>query len=108
MSKSPLCLATAFAVMAPLHLSTPARACKARPHSSVLCTIVPASAEVRDAPNGRVAYEASGNVRVAGQSRNRQWAHIEVPCNGYTGWMARQNLACESTAAASAHEFAKP
>jgi hypothetical protein len=102
-----LCLAAALVILAAWHSIAPAQACKARSHSASLCTIVSASVDVRDAPNGRVAYAASGKVLVAGYSRNGLWARIEVPCIGYQGWIARQDLACDDISA-SARESAKP
>ncbi len=105
MSERVFCLAAALVMLAASGL--PAQACKARPRSVSLCTVVPLSADVRDAPDGRVAYSASGKVLVAGRSRNGLWARIEVPCVGYKGWIARQDLACEDVSA-SAREPAKP
>ena len=102
-----LCLAAALVIPAAWHSIAPAQACGARPRSASLCTVVSASVDVRDAPNGRVEYAASGKVLVAGYSRNGLWAWIEVPCIGYKGWIARQDLACEDVSA-SAREPAKP
>ena len=102
-----LCLATAVVILAALPLTAPAQACKARPHSTSLCTVIPTSVEVRDEPNGRITSDATGVVRVAGQSKDGLWARIEVPCIGFMGWIARQNLAC-AAASASAQEPAKP
>jgi hypothetical protein len=106
MSKRNLCLAAAPVILAALH-SAPAQACKARPHSASLCTVVSASVDIRGAPNGRVEYTATGKVLVTGYSKNGLWARIEVPCIGYRGWIARQDVACEDVAA-GAQEPAKP
>jgi hypothetical protein len=102
-----LCLAAAVVILAALPLTAPAQACQARPHSTSLCTVIPTSVEVRDEPNGRVTSDATGVVRVAGQSKDGLWARIEVPCIGFMGWIARQNLACAAPSA-SAQEPAKP
>ena len=69
MSQRMSCLAVAALVFFPaLHFTAPAHACQTQPHSASLCAIVPPSADVRDKPNGRIAYAASGKVLVAGQS----------------------------------------
>jgi hypothetical protein len=107
MSGRALCLATALVIMAILRLTVPAQACKGLPDSASLCTVVPLSADVRDKPNGRVEYGASGKVLVTGRSKNGLWARIEVPCIGYKGWIARNDVACAGTSA-SAPEPTKP
>jgi len=107
MSKRTLCLAAALVILAAWHVTAPALACKARPHSTSLCTVVSASADVRDEPNGRVEYAATGKVLVAGYSKNGLWARIEVPCIGFIGWIARKDFACEGITV-SAREAAKP
>ena len=108
MSQRMSCLAVAALVLLPaLHFPAPAHACQTRPHPASLCAIVPPSADVRDKPNGRVAYGASGKVLVAGHSKDGLWARIEVPCVGYSGWIAGADLTCEDVAA-SAREPAKP
>ncbi|HET6379312.1 MAG TPA: hypothetical protein VFG05_13540 [Methylocella sp.] len=81
-------------VLALWHITAPAQACGARPRGS-LCAIVPASAVVRDAPGGRVAYGASGMVIAIGHSRNGLWARIHMPCAGFKGWIARRDLSCQ-------------
>ena len=106
MSKWTLCLAAVPVILAAWHATAPAQACKAPPHSASLCTVVSASADVRGEPNAGVEYIASGKVLVAGQSKDGLWARIEVPCVGYKGWIARQDLACEGVSA-SAREPAK-
>jgi hypothetical protein len=58
------CLSAAMVILAALPLTAPAQACKARPHSTSLCTVIPTSVEVRDEPNGRVTSDATGVVRV--------------------------------------------
>jgi hypothetical protein len=100
-------LAAVLAVLAAWHSIAPAQACGARSHSVSLCTVVSASVDVRDKPDGRVEYAASGKVLVAGYSKNGLWARIEVPCVGFQGWIARRDLACEGMSA-SAREPAKP
>lgn len=107
MSLRTLCLAAALVILAALHSTAPAQACKALSHSASLCTVVPLSVDVRDEPNGRVEYTATGKVLVAGYSKNGLWARIEVPCIGYKGWIVRQDLACEGISA-SAREPARP
>jgi hypothetical protein len=107
MSKRNLCLAAAVVILAAWHVTAPAQACKAPPHPASLCTVVSATADVRDEPDGRIEYTATGKVSVAGYSKNGLWARIEVPCIGYKGWIARQDLVCEGVSA-SAQEPAKP
>jgi hypothetical protein len=97
-------LAAALVIMAAFGL--PAQACKTRPATASLCTVVPHVADVRDVPNGRVTSDAAGIVRVAGQSKDGLWARVQVPCIGFMGWIARKDLACGGTSA-SAHEPAK-
>jgi hypothetical protein len=87
-------------------LGLPVQACKSWPHTASLCTVVPLTAEVRNVPNGRVSSSATGIVRVSGQSKDGMWARIEVPCIGFMGWIARQDLACKGISA-SADEPAK-
>jgi hypothetical protein len=99
MSERLFCLAAVLVMITVSGL--PAQACKAQSRSASLCTIVPLSADVRNTPDGRVAYNVSGKVLVAGHSRNGLWARIEVPCVGYTGWIARQDLACEDVSAST-------
>ena len=106
MSKKTLCLAAALAVLFALRFTAPAQACKAL-HSASLCAIVPPATYVRDAPNGRFTYSASGKVLVARRSKNGLWARIEVPCAGFKGWIELKDLACEATTV-SAQETAKP
>ena len=60
-------------------LTTPAQACKSPPQSMKLCAVVPVSAEVRDAPNGRVAHGASGKVLVAGRSKRKRARKTVTP-----------------------------
>ncbi len=98
MSKRTLCLAAALVLLA---ASAPAEACKSRPAKASLCTIVPLTANVRDEPNGRVTSDATGVVRVGQQSKDGLWARIEVPCLGFVGWIARQDLACEGVSASA-------
>jgi hypothetical protein len=98
MSTRTLCLAAALVIMAALGL--PAQACKTRPTAS-LCTVVPQTADVRDAPHGRVTSDAAGIVRVGGQSKEGLWAHVEVPCIGFLGWIARKDLVCEGMSASA-------
>jgi hypothetical protein len=88
-------------ILTAVHSIAPAQACKAPTHSASLCTVVAASTDVRGKPNGRVEYTASGNVLVAGQTKDGLWARIEVPCAGYKGWIARQDLACEGISASA-------
>ncbi len=107
MSTRKLCLAAALVILAAVHSTAPAQACKARPHSASLCTVVSASADIRDEPDGRVEYSTTGKVQVAGYSKDGLWARIEVPCVGYIGWISRQDLDCEGISA-SAQEPAKP
>src|ERR1019366_3025744 len=102
MSKRTL-FAAAFITAA---LGLPAQACESRPHTASLCTVVPPTADVRNVPNGRVRSGATGIVRVSGQSKDGMWARIEVPCIGFMGWIARQDLACKGIFA-SADEPAK-
>jgi hypothetical protein len=102
MSKRTL-FAAAFITAA---LGLPAQACESRPHTASLCTVVPPTADVRNVPNGRVRSGATGIVRVSGQSKDGMWARIEVPCIGFMGWIARQDLACKGISA-SADEPAK-
>jgi hypothetical protein len=102
MSKRTL-FAAAFITAA---LGLPVQACKSRPHTASLCTVVPPTADVRNVPNGRVRSGATGIVRVSGQSKDGMWARIEVPCIGFMGWIARQDLACKGIFA-SADEPAK-
>jgi len=106
MSKRRLCLAAAPVILAAWHGTAPAQACGSQQHKASLCTVSSAAADVRDEPDGRVEYVASGKVRVAGYSTDGLWAHIEVPCVGYAGWIARRELTCEDISA-SAHEPAK-
>lgn len=96
MNKSILCLG---AVLAVSRFIGPAGACEGQPHAAELCAVAPLSADVRDAPNGRVAYGASGKVRVAGRSGDGLWTQIEVPCIGYKGWISSQDLTCEGKSA---------
>jgi len=107
MSTRKLCLAAALVILAAVHSSTPAQACKERPHSASLCSVVSASADIRDEPDGRVEYSTTGKVRVTGYSKDGLWARIEVPCVGYIGWISRQDLDCEGISA-SAQEPTKP
>jgi hypothetical protein len=81
-------------VLALWHFTAPALACGARPRGS-LCAIIPASAMVRDAPGGRVAYGASGMVIAGRHSRDGLWARIQMPCAGFKGWIARRDLSCQ-------------
>lgn len=106
MRMSKLCLAAALLALSAGHFTMPAEACKSRPHPASLCAVVPASGNMLDAPGGRVAYAASGKVQVGGYSKDGLWAHIEVPCMGFVGWIARQDLTCEA-ASASADGVAK-
>ncbi|WGJ13625.1 hypothetical protein QEV83_13110 [Methylocapsa sp. D3K7] len=99
MSRRVFCLAAALALLATS--SIPARACKARPQSASLCTVVPLVADVRDAPNGRVTSDAAGIVRVGGQSKDGLWSRVEVPCIGFMGWIARKDLMCENVSASA-------
>ncbi len=99
MSERLFCLAAVLVMVTVSGL--PAQACKAQSRSSSLCTIVPLSANVRNTPDGRVAYNVSGKVLVAGHSRNGLWTRIEVPCIGYSGWIARQDLTCEDVSASA-------
>ncbi|HUI20794.1 MAG TPA: SH3 domain-containing protein [Methylocella sp.] len=101
MSKSMFCLAAALVSLAAPGLVAPAKACEALPQSASLCTIVSASADVRDQPDGRVEYVATGKVEVTGRSGNGLWARIEVPCVGYEGWIASQDLICEGAPASA-------
>jgi hypothetical protein len=101
MRKSTLCLAAVLVTMAALRLTAPAQACKALSNSASLCTVVPLLADVRDEPNGRVQYGATGKVLVIGRSKNGLWARIEVPCIGYTGWIASQDLVCDGVSASA-------
>lgn len=103
MSPRMSCLAmAALALLPALHFAAPAaRACQTQPHPASLCAIIPASAEVREKPNGRVAYAASGKVLVAGHSKDGLWARIKVPCVGYSGWIARADLSCEEVTASA-------
>jgi hypothetical protein len=100
-------LAAAPALLALWLSAAPVHACGARPHSGSLCSAVSDTVEVRDAPGGRVAYAASGKVLVAGYSKDGLWARIEVPCAGFQGWIARQDLTCADLSA-SAQAPAKP
>lgn len=81
-------------VLAFWHFTAPALACDARPRGN-LCAIIPASALVRDAPGGRVAYGASGIVIAGRHSRDGLWARIQLPCAGFKGWIARRDLLCQ-------------
>ena len=99
MSKQAFCLAAALALLAASSFA--ARACKARPHTASLCTVVPLVADVRDAPNGRVTSDAAGIVRVGGQSKDGMWSRVEVPCIGFLGWIARKDLVCENVSASA-------
>ena len=99
MSERLFCLASVLVMITVSGL--PAQACKAQSRSASLCTIVPLSANVRNTPDGRVAYNVSGKVLVAGHSRNGLWTRIEVPCIGYSGWIARQDLTCEDVSASA-------
>ena len=85
MSIKKLFLAVALAVLSALHFTAPAQACEALHHSATLCDIVPSATYVRDTPNGRSTYSASGKVAIAGRSKNGLWARIEVPCAGFKG-----------------------
>ena len=93
------CLAAVLVMIAASGL--PPKRARRCPVPASLCTIVPLSADVRNTPDGRVAYNVSGKVLVAGRSRNGLWARIEVPCVGYTGWIARQDLTCEDVSASA-------
>jgi hypothetical protein len=106
MSKKTLFLAVPLAVLFAWCFTAPAQACEAL-HSASLCAIVPPATYVRDAPNGRFTYSASGKVLIAGRSKNGQWARIGVPCAGFKGWIVLKDLACETTSV-SAQETAKP
>ncbi|HET6375621.1 MAG TPA: hypothetical protein VFF88_06195, partial [Methylocella sp.] len=78
------------------HFAAPAKACGSRPRGR-LCAIIPASALVRDAPGGRVAYGASGMVIASRHSRDGLWARIQMPCAGFKGWIAWHDLSCHGT-----------
>jgi hypothetical protein len=106
MSKKTLFLAVSLAVLFAWRFTAPAQACEAL-HSASLCAIVPSATYVRDAPNGRFTYSASGKVLIAGRTKNGLWARIEVPCAGFKGWIELKDLACETTTV-TAQETAKP
>jgi hypothetical protein len=99
MNKAFLSNLTGGVLAAALQSISAAAACESLPYSASLCSIVPLLADVRDAPNGRVTYGASGKVLVAERSKNGLWARIEVPCVGYSGWISSQHLTCESRSA---------
>lgn len=99
MSKQAFCLAAALALLAASSFA--ARACKSRPHTASLCTVVPLVADVRDAPNGRVTSDAAGIVRVGEQSKDGLWSRVEMPCIGFLGWIARKDLVCENVSASA-------
>jgi len=69
MSTRKLCLAAALVILAAVHSTAPAQACKARPHSASLCSVVSASADIRDEPDGRVEYSTTGKVRLPATPR---------------------------------------
>jgi hypothetical protein len=106
MNKRTLCLAAALAGMTASQPSAPAHACKMFSERASLCDIVPASADVRDAPDGRIAYTASGRIRTAGRSKDGLWVRVAMPCSAYRGWIASKDIACPA-APASAHEAAR-
>ena len=101
MSKGTSGFAALLIILAACHATAPAQACGTPSLSAKLCTVVSALADVRDKPDGRVEYAASGKVMVAGYSKNGQWARIEVPCAGFQGWIARQDLVCEDVSASA-------